>query len=380
MLEPSSVYLDYAATTPVEDQVIEEMTECMSRQGVFGNPASQQHEYGWQAGDLIALARHRVASLINARESEILFTSGATESINLALKGSALHPDNWRRHIVTTATEHKAVLDTCAALEQEGFEVTYLRPERNGIIALSEIEQALTSQTLMVSLLHVNNETGVIQDAQDIAELCHRRGVLFHLDASQSVGKIRVDVAKTPVDLMSFSAHKLYGPKGVGALYLRKPVRRHLSPLIHGGGQQYGLRSGTLPTQQIVGLGKACEMAELRMSVDFRHLTNLYKRFVEGVIGVPGLTLNGDQNAHFPGIVNLSAGSMDGEELMMRLKRLAISSGSACSSADRKPSHVLRAMGLSHEQAHASLRVSFGRHTTEEEVNVAVEEITRALA
>ncbi|MCA0975019.1 aminotransferase class V-fold PLP-dependent enzyme [Halomonas denitrificans] len=375
----STIYLDYAATTPVDDAVIQAMNDCMSFRGAFGNPASDHHEYGWQANDLVQLAREQVAGLIQARPAEIIFTSGATESINLALKGAALHAGHKRRHIITSAAEHKATLDTCASLEQQGFRVTYLKPGATGLLSRAQVEQAVTDDTLLVSLLHVNNETGVIQDLSDIDTLCHSRGILLHVDASQSVGKLRIDLANTSIDFMSFSAHKLYGPKGIGALYVRKSSRKHLTPILHGGGQQYGLRSGTLPTQQIVGLGKACEIAVARMPQDFEHLTTLYNLLIERVTGLEGIVLNGDQMSHFPGILNLSFIGQDGEALLMKLKRLAVSTGSACSSADRSPSHVLLAMGASRAQAHSSIRVSFGRFTSADAVTQAADELCKAL-
>lgn len=377
--DTSTIYLDYAATTPVDDAVIQAMNDCMSFRGAFGNPASNHHEYGWQASDLVEQAREQVAGLIQARPAEVVFTSGATESINLALKGAALHPENKRRHIITSAAEHKATLDTCASLEHQGFRVTYLKPGASGLLTRAQIEQAITDDTFLVSLLHVNNETGVVQDLSGIDTLCHSRDILLHVDASQSVGKLRIDLSQATIDFMSFSAHKLYGPKGVGALYVRKPSRKHLTPILHGGGQQYGLRSGTLPTQQIVGLGKACEVAAARMPQDFEHLTTLYNLLTERVAGLEGIRLNGDQMSHFPGILNLSFLGQDGEALLMKLKRLAVSTGSACSSADRSPSHVLLAMGTSRDQAHGSIRVSFGRHTCADDVTRAADELCNAL-
>ncbi len=376
--DTSTIYLDYAATTPVDDAVIQAMNDCMSFRGAFGNPASNHHEFGWQASDLVQQAREQVAGLIQARPAEIIFTSGATESINLALKGAAFHPVNERRHIITSAAEHKATLDTCASLERQGFRVTYLKPAASGLFSRAQIEQAMTDDTFLVSLLHVNNETGVIQDLSDIDALCHSRGILLHVDASQSVGKLCIDLSQATIDFMSFSAHKLYGPKGVGALYVRKPSRKHLTPIMHGGGQQYGLRSGTLPTQQIVGLGKACEIAAARMAQDYEHLTMLYSLLTERIAGLEGIALNGDQTAHFPGIRNLSFFGQDGEALLMKLKRLAVSTGSACSSADRSPSHVLLAMGASRDQAHGSIRVSFGRNTCADDVTQAADELCKA--
>lgn len=370
------IYLDYAATTPVDPAVIQAMNHCMSFDGSFGNAASVYHPFGWDSAELIDGAKVQVAKLIGAAPSELVFTSGATESINLALKGLALHSDNSKRHIITSATEHKAVLDVCAFLEQKGFSITYLTPDQQGTISKDQVLSVIRDDTLLVSLMHVNNETGVIQNITEIGDLCRSRSVLVHVDAAQSAGKLNIDVNASNIDLLSLSAHKFYGPKGVGALFVRKEVHSLLMPLIHGGGHQKGMRSGTLPTQQIVGLGKACEIAMERMDADLNITQAHYDRVVDAVSGLSGVIINGDQDRHYPGILNLSFPGRDSEELMMRLKRFAVSSGSACSSADRKPSHVLLAMGCLHDVAHSSLRISFGRYTSDEDVEHLIQALS----
>ncbi|GMR07502.1 MAG: IscS subfamily cysteine desulfurase [Gammaproteobacteria bacterium] len=369
------IYLDYSATTPVDPRVLEKMVAYMSVDGDFGNPASRSHVFGWQAEAAIDVARKQVASLINANPKEIVWTSGATESDNLAIKGVAHFYRKKGRHIITCKTEHKAVLDTCRQLEREGFEVTYLDPEDSGLIDLGKLEAAMRDDTILVTIMHVNNEIGVIQDIKAIGELTRERKILFHVDAAQSAGKVAIDMEDMKVDLMSFSAHKIYGPKGMGALYVRRKPRVRLESQMHGGGHERGLRSGTLPTHQIVGMGEAFHLAREEMTAENERLRKLRDRLLDGIKDIEEVYINGDMEQRIPGNLNISFNYVEGESLIMALKDLAVSSGSACTSASLEPSYVLRALGRDDELAHSSIRFTIGRFTTEEEIDYAVEQI-----
>ncbi|EPE5851370.1 IscS subfamily cysteine desulfurase [Vibrio vulnificus] len=373
------IYLDYSATCPVDPRVAEKMVQYMTMDGTFGNPASRSHRYGWQAEEAVDTAREQIAELLNADPREIVFTSGATESDNLAIKGAAHFYSKQGKHVITSKTEHKAVLDTCRQLEREGFEVTYLEPESNGLISLSKLEAAMRDDTVLVSIMHVNNEIGVIQDIEAIGELCRSRKIIFHVDAAQSAGKVAIDVQKLKVDLISLSAHKIYGPKGIGALYVRRKPRIRLEAQMHGGGHERGFRSGTLPTHQIVGMGEAFRIAKLDMEKDYQHALTLRNRLLDGVKDMEAVTINGDLEQRVPHNLNISFAFVEGESLLMSLKDLAVSSGSACTSASLEPSYVLRALGLNDELAHSSIRFSFGRFTTEEEIDYAIEQIRVAV-
>jgi len=373
------IYFDYSATTPVDKRVAEKMMQYMTTDGFYGNPASRSHKFGWQAEEAVDIARNQVAELINADPREIVFTSGATESDNLAIKGAANFYSKKGKHIITSKTEHKAVLDTCRELERVGFEVTYLDPEDNGLIDLDKLEQAMRDDTVLVSIMHVNNEIGVIQDIEKIGELCRSRKIVFHVDAAQSVGKIDINLQELKVDLMSISAHKMYGPKGIGALYVRRKPRIRLEAQMHGGGHERGMRSGTLATHQIVGMGEACRIAKEEMAKDLAHVTAMRDRLWNGVKSMEQVFVNGDKDQRYPGNLNISFNFVEGESLIMSLKDLAVSSGSACTSASLEPSYVLRALGLNDEMAHSSIRFSFGRFTTEEEVDYAIELIQKAI-
>ncbi|ADV87461.1 IscS subfamily cysteine desulfurase [Vibrio vulnificus] len=373
------IYLDYSATCPVDPRVAEKMVQYMTMDGTFGNPASRSHRYGWQAEEAVDTAREQIAELLNADPREIVFTSGATESDNLAIKGAAHFYSKQGKHVITSKTEHKAVLDTCRQLEREGFEVTYLEPESNGLISLSKLEAAMRDDTVLVSIMHVNNEIGVIQDIEAIGELCRSRKIIFHVDAAQSAGKVAIDVQKLKVDLISLSAHKIYGPKGIGALYVRRKPRIRLEAQMHGGGHERGFRSGTLPTHQIVGMGEAFRIAKLDMEKDYQHALALRNRLLDGVKDMEAVTINGDLEQRVPHNLNISFAFVEGESLLMSLKDLAVSSGSACTSASLEPSYVLRALGLNDELAHSSIRFSFGRFTTEEEIDYAIEQIRVAV-
>ena len=362
------LYFDYAATTPVDPRVADRMAGFLTADGVFGNPASRAHRYGWQAEAAVEEARAQVAAALNADPREIVWTSGATEADNLALKGCAAFYRARGRHVITSRVEHKAVLDTCAHLESQGFEVTYLEPDTGGLIAPAAIEGALRPDTILVSIMHVNNELGTVNDIGAIGALCRERGVLYHVDAAQSIGKVEVDLAALPVDLMSLSAHKVYGPKGIGALYARRSGAVRLQPQMHGGGHERGLRSGTLPTHQIVAMGEAFRLAAAELATDRDRLEALRAQFRAELAALPGVYLNGSRTRRVPGIVNLSFAGIDGEALLLGLKDVAVSSGSACTSASLEPSHVLRALGIADALAHATLRFSFGRFTRPEEI------------
>jgi cysteine desulfurase len=365
------IYLDYSATTPVDPRVVDAMVPYLREQ--FGNPASRSHSFGWDAERAVERAREQVAALAGADPREIIWTSGATESINLALKGAAQFYRDKGRHLVTVRTEHKATLDTMRELERGGFEVTYLDVQSDGLLDLAQFEAALRPDTILASVMFVNNEIGVIQDIEAIGELCRSRGILFHVDAAQASGKVPIDQEKLKVDLMSFSAHKTYGPKGIGALYVRRKPRVRLEALIHGGGHERGLRSGTLPTHQIVGMGEAFRLAVEEMPSDNERIRALRDRLLAGLSEIPEVYVNGDMHRRVPHNLNLSFNFVEGESLIMAIKEIAVSSGSACTSASLEPSYVLRALGRSDELAHSSIRFTVGRFTTREEIDYAVE-------
>lgn len=367
------IYLDYSATCPMDPRVAEKMMQFMTMDGTFGNPASRSHRFGWQAEEAVDIARNQIAELVNADPREIVFTSGATEADNLAIKGVANFYGKKGKHIITCTTEHKAVLDTCRQMEREGFEVTYLDPESNGLVDLAKLEAAMRPDTILVSIMHVNNEIGVIQDIATIGEMCRSRGILFHVDATQSVGKLPIDLAELKVDLMSFSAHKVYGPKGIGALYVRRKPRVRLEAQMHGGGHERGMRSGTLPVHQIVGMGEAYRIAKEEMAEEMARIRTLRDRLWNGLKDMEAVYVNGALEQRMAGNLNVSFAFVEGESLIMALKDLAVSSGSACTSASLEPSYVLRALGLNDELAHSSIRFSIGRYTTEEEVDYAIE-------
>jgi len=366
------IYLDYSATTPIDQRVAEKMAQYLTIEGQFGNPASRSHEFGWKAEQAVDLARQQVADLINADPREIIWTSGATESDNLAIKGAVHFYRKKGNHIITVKTEHKAVLDTCRQLEREGFEVTYLDPETNGLIDLEKLKAATTGQTILISVMHVNNEIGVIQDIEAIGEFARENKIIFHVDAAQSAGKVEIDMAKLKVDLMSFSAHKIYGPKGIGALFVRRKPRIRLEAQMHGGGHERGLRSGTLATHQIVGMGEAFRIAKEEMASENDRIRMLRDRLYDGLKDMEEVYVNGDSDHRISGNLNISFNFVEGESLMMALRDLAVSSGSACTSASLEPSYVLRALGRNDELAHSSIRFTIGRYTTLEEIDYAV--------
>ena len=366
------IYLDYSATTPVDPRVAQKMCDCLLMEGNFGNPASRSHVFGWKAEEAVENARRQVAELVNADPREIVWTSGATESDNLAIKGVAHFYASKGKHLITSKIEHKAVLDTCRQLEREGFEVTYLEPGEDGIITPAMVEAALRDDTVLVSLMHVNNEVGTINDIAAIGELTRSRGVLFHVDAAQSTGKVEIDLDKLKVDLMSFSAHKTYGPKGVGALYVRRKPRVRLEAQMHGGGHERGMRSGTLATHQLVGMGEAFRIAKEEMDEESARIKALRDRLWAGLSTMEEVHINGDMTQRVPHNLNVSFNFVEGESLMMAIKDVAVSSGSACTSASLEPSYVLRALGRSDELAHSSIRFSVGRFTTEAEIDAVV--------
>ena len=372
------VYLDYQATTPMDPRVLDKMLPYFLEK--FGNPHSRSHAYGWETEAAVDLAREQVASLIGATEKEIIFTSGATESNNIALKGVAHFYKDKKNHIITPVTEHKCVLDSARHLEQEGFEVTYLPVQANGLIDLEQLRAAIKESTLLVSVMAVNNEIGVIQPLAEIGKICREKGVFFHTDAAQGFGKIPLDVEAMNIDLMSISGHKIYGPKGIGALYVRRRPRIRLEALFSGGGQERGFRSGTLPTPLVVGLGEAANIAKAEMGKDAEHARKLYNKFMSELLdGVKDVYLNGDREARWPGNVNLSFAYVEGESMIMAIKDLAVSSGSACTSASLEPSYVLRSLGVSEDMAHTSIRFGFGRFTTDEEVDFAINLIKNSI-
>ncbi len=369
------IYMDYSATTPVDPRVAQRMMECLTPDGAFGNPASRSHQYGWDAERLVEEARRNVADLVNADPKEIIWTSGATESDNLAIKGVAHFYQKNGKHIITSKTEHKAVLDSCRHLEREGFEVTYMDPEPSGLIDLAKLEAAIRDDTILVSIMHVNNEIGVVQDIAAIGELTRSKKVLLHVDAAQSAGKVPIDLEEMKVDLMSFSAHKIYGPKGIGALYVRRKPRVRIEAQMHGGGHERGMRSGTLPTHQIVGMGEAFRIAKEEMQAENEKLLSLRNRLWDGIKDMEEVYLNGDLEQRVAGNLNVSFNFVEGESLILALRDIAVSSGSACTSASLEPSYVLRALGRDDELAHSSIRFTFGRFSTEEEVDLVIDKI-----
>lgn len=377
MSEKKRIYLDYAATCPLDPRVVKIMVDCLN--STYGNPASRSHQYGWEAETVINTARQQVADLIHADPREIVFTSGATESDNLAIKGVAHFYHSKGKHIITCKTEHKAVLDSCRQLEREGFEVTYLSPLPSGLIDLDELKQSLRKDTILISIMHANNEIGVIQDIAAIGEIARANDTLFHVDAAQSAGILPIDLETLKVDLMSLSAHKMYGPKGIGALYVRRKPRVRLEAQMHGGGHERGMRSGTLATHQIAGFGEACRIAKADMQESAEKMCGLRDRLLTGLQGLEAVVVNGDYDHRLPGNLNVSFNYIEGESLMMGLNHLAVSSGSACTSASLEPSYVLRALGLSDELAHSSLRISIGRFTTEAEIDEAIAAIRHAV-
>ena len=362
------VYLDYASTTPVDPRVADKMCQFLTPTGDFGNPASRSHKYGWRADEAVEEARSHVANLVNCDPREIVWTSGATEADNLAVKGIARFYKSKGNHIITSKIEHKAVLDPCRQLEREGFEVTYLEPNEGGIITPKMVDDAIKDSTILVSIMHINNELGTVNNIEDIGEITRSKNIFFHVDAAQSTGKTKIDLANMKIDLMSFSAHKTYGPKGIGALYVRRKPRVRIEALIHGGGHERGMRSGTLPTHQIVGMGEAFRIAKLEMDDDFKKVQKLHDMFLKELDSIEHVYLNGDIENKVPNILNVSFNFIEGESLIMGLKDVAVSSGSACTSASLEPSYVLRALGRKDELAHSSIRFSFGRFTSESEV------------
>jgi cysteine desulfurase len=373
------IYLDYSATTPIDQRVAARMAEYLTIEGNYGNPASRSHEFGWNAEKAVDLARQQVADLINADPREIVWTSGATESDNLAIKGAAHFYRKKGNHIITLKTEHKAVLDTCRQLEREGFEVTYLDPQENGLLDLEKLKAAITEQTILISIMHVNNEIGVIQDIAAIGEFARDNKIIFHVDAAQSTGKVDVDLAEMKVDLMSFCAHKTYGPKGVGALYVRRKPRVRLEAQMHGGGHERGMRSGTLATHQIVGMGEAFRIAKEEMATENERIRMLRDRLYHGLNDMEEVYVNGDLDHRIAGNLNISFNFVEGESLIMALRDLAVSSGSACTSASLEPSYVLRALGRNDELAHSSIRFTIGRFTTAEEIDYTIDLVRAAV-
>lgn len=372
------IYLDYSATTPVDPRVAGELIPYLTEK--FGNPASRSHAFGWEAEEAVERARAEVAGLVGADPKEIIWTSGATESDNLALKGAAHFYRGKGKHLISVKTEHKAVLDTLRELEREGFEVTYLSPRPDGLLDLEAFRAAIRPDTLLASVMHVNNEIGVIQDIAALGEICRAQGVLFHVDAAQSAGKVAIDLTRLKVDLMSFSAHKIYGPKGIGALYVRRKPRVRLEPQMHGGGHERGLRSGTLPTHQIVGMGAAFRIAREEMADDNHRIRALRERLLNGLQAIDQVHVNGDLERRVPHNLNLSFAFVEGESLLMAIKDLAVSSGSACTSASLEPSYVLKALGRSDELAHSSIRFSIGRFTSEPEIDYAIQLLKNKVA
>ena len=369
MSTQSTIYLDYASTTPVDPRVATKMMEFLTPEGEFGNPASRSHRFGWKADEAVEEARSHVANLVNCDPREIVWTSGATEADNLAIKGVARFYKSKGNHIITSKIEHKAVLDPCRQLEREGFEVTYLDPDESGVITPDSVKSAIQDNTVLVSIMHINNELGTVNDIEKIGEVTRKHGAFFHVDAAQSTGKVDIDLQKMCVDLMSFSAHKTYGPKGIGALYVRRKPRVRLEALIHGGGHERGMRSGTLATHQIVGMGEAFRLASKEMKEDHNKIVKFHEKFLDKVKEIDHVYINGDLDNKVPNILNVSFNFVEGESLIMGLKDIAVSSGSACTSASLEPSYVLRALGRKDELAHSSIRFSFGRFTSDDDVN-----------
>ncbi|MBI5277939.1 MAG: IscS subfamily cysteine desulfurase [Burkholderiales bacterium] len=372
------IYMDYGATTPVDPRVVDAMIPWLREH--FGNPASRSHAWGWEAEEAVEKARQQVADLIGADPREIVWTSGATESNNLALKGAAHFYKSKGKHLITVKTEHKAVLDTMRELERQGFEVTYLDVQEDGLLDLDKFRAALRPDTIVVSVMYVNNEIGVVQDIPALGAICREKGIIFHVDAAQATGKVEIDIKKLPVDLMSLASHKTYGPKGIGALYVRRKPRVRLEAQMHGGGHERGMRSGTLPTHQIVGMGEAFRIAREEMGKDIEHARRLQQRLLDGLKDVEQVFINGHLEQRVPHNLNISFNFVEGESLIMGIKGLAVSSGSACTSASLEPSYVLRALGRSDELAHSSLRMTIGRFTTEQEIDYAIETIRHNVA
>jgi cysteine desulfurase len=372
------IYMDYSATTPVDPRVADKMIPYLREQ--FGNPASRSHMYGWTAEQAVETAREQVAALVHADPREIIWTSGATEGNNLAIKGAAHFYKTKGKHIITVKTEHKAVLDTVRELERQGFEATYLQPQDNGLITVAQLEAAMRPDTILVSVMLVNNEIGVIQPIDEIGELCRKKGIIFHCDAAQATGKVHIDLEKTKVDLMTFTAHKTYGPKGIGALYVRRKPRVRIEAQMHGGGHERGLRSGTLPTHQIVGMGEAFRIAKEEMDEEIVRIGALRDRLAKGLMDMEEVYINGDMAHRVPHNLNVSFNYVEGESLIMAIKDIAVSSGSACTSASLEPSYVLRALGRSDELAHSSIRFTIGRFTTEEDIDFTIRLIKEKVA
>ena len=373
------IYMDYASTTPVDPRVAKKISDHLTLDGNFGNPASRSHKFGWQAEEAVEEARSHVANLVNCDPREIVWTSGATEADNLAIKGIANFYQKNGKHIITSKIEHKAVLDPCRQLERDGFEVTYLEPNEGGLITAEAISNAIREDTILISIMHINNELGTINDLDSIGTLAREKGIFFHVDAAQSTGKVAIDLTALPVDLMSFSAHKTYGPKGIGALFVRRKPRVRIEAQIHGGGHERGMRSGTLATHQIVGMGEVFRIAKEEMDADTKRVEALHKRFFESVSNIEEVYVNGDPDNKVSNILNISFAYVEGESLIMALKDIAVSSGSACTSASLEPSYVLRALGRKDELASSSIRFSFGRFTTDQEVDYTVSLINHAV-
>jgi cysteine desulfurase len=375
----SPIYFDYAATTPVDPRVAQKMSECLLAEGKFGNPASRSHKFGWEAEEAVEIARRQVADLVNCDPREIVWTSGATESDNLAIKGVAQFYKRKGKHIITSKIEHKAVLDTCRHLEKEGYEVTYLDPDPDGLITPAKVQAAIREDTTIVSIMHVNNEIGVVNDIAAIGEVCRAAKVFFHVDAAQSAGKVDIDLGELKVDLMSFSAHKIYGPKGVGVLFVRRKPRVRLEAQMHGGGHERGMRSGTLATHQLVGMGEAFRIAKVEMHEESKRIFALRERLWAGFQDMEEVYVSGNMDHHVAGLINISFNFVEGESLIMSIPDVALSSGSACTSASLEPSYVLRALGLNDELAHSSLRFSIGRFTSEEDIDAAIAQVRQAV-
>lgn len=374
------IYLDYASTTPADKRVAQKIFEHLTLEGNFGNPASRSHAYGWSAEESVEEARAHVANLVNCDPREIVFTSGATESDNLAIKGVANFYKSKGKHIITSKIEHKAVLDPCRQLERDGFTVTYLDPNEQGIITPQQISEVIQDDTILISIMHINNELGTVNDIKAIGALARSKGIFFHVDAAQSTGKIEIDLNNLEVDLMSFSAHKTYGPKGIGALFVSRKPRVRLEAQIHGGGHERGMRSGTLATHQIVGMGEAFRLAKLEMQTDNERISKLHQKLLDGIQHIEEIYINGDLANKVPNILNVSFAYIEGESLMMALKDIAVSSGSACTSASLEPSYVLRALGRKDELAHSSIRFSIGRFTTDEDIDYTISILEQAVS
>ena len=372
-MKNKTIYFDYASTTPVDPRVADKMHQCLLLDGNFGNPASRSHEFGWKADEAVEKARLQVANLVNADSREIVWTSGATESDNLAIKGAARFYKDRGNHIITSKIEHKAVLDPCRQLEREGFEITYLDPDEDGVISLENIKKHVKDSTILISIMHINNELGAVNDIEEIGKFTRENKIIFHVDAAQSTGKLPIDLSNLEVDLMSFSGHKTYGPKGIGALYVRRKPRVRLEALLHGGGHERGFRAGTLPTHQIVGMGEAFKIAAEEMESDNKKIKELSEIFWQEISDIEEIVLNGSFKNKVPNITNVSFAYIEGESLIMALKDVAVSSGSACTSASLEPSYVLRALGRPDELAHSSIRFSFGRFTTVDEVKMVAQ-------